>query len=160
MLEWVFQRSGSLWGPYSRTLVFILLTGMLLSRLSLAQPIPLPTMHSVSEGQAFQTAKLPSTEVEGVLKQVEKTSFDYPDSWQAELRVRRVSLGDADGLIVGGTNLLCGGTGNCQTWVFRRSNGIWKAMFEQQVPIVSAFGFSNERSRGIKNLVTIAHVSA
>jgi hypothetical protein len=95
-----------------------------------------------------------------IFKQVEETSFDYPDSWQSELRVRRVSLGDTDGLVIQGTKLLCGGTGNCQTWVFRRSNERWISMFQHQAPIVSAFGFENKTSRGVRNLATLAHVSA
>jgi len=32
---------------------------------------------------------------------------------------------------VRGTNLLCGTTGNCQTWVFRSVNGRWASLFEE-----------------------------
>jgi hypothetical protein len=117
------------------------------------------TMQRVTDGEVFQSAKLPSAEIDGILGQIEKTSFDYPNSWQAELRVRQTSLGDADGLVVETTKLLCGGTGNCQTWVFRRSNERW-SMFQHQAPITSAFGFSDERSRAIRILATFAHVSA
>jgi len=35
-----------------------------------------------------------------IIDQVENTSFDAPDSWDTELRVRRISLGQADGLII------------------------------------------------------------
>jgi len=31
-------------------------------------------------------------------------------------------LGSSPGLVLEGTNLLCGGTGNCQIFVFRRVN--------------------------------------
>jgi hypothetical protein len=128
----------------------------------LAQSIRIPTMQkTLADFETFQAAKLSSNEANGILKQIEETSFDYPDAWQSELRVRRLSLGDTDGLVVRGTRLLCGGTGNCQTWVFRQqSNGRWVSMFHRQAPIISAFGFANHTSRGIRDLVTLAHASA
>jgi hypothetical protein len=133
---------------------------MLVIRPSRAQSIRMPTMQSLVDGQTFRAAKLSSTEMDGIFKEVEKTSFDYPDSWQSELRARRVSLGNADGLVIQGTKLLCGGTGNCQTWVFRSSNGRWISMFQGQAPIISAFGFAGNKSHGIKDLATVAHLSA
>jgi hypothetical protein len=128
----------------------------------LAQSIWIPTMQkALAEFETFKAAKLSSNEANGILKQIEETSFDYPDSWQSELRVRRLSLGDRDGLVVRGTRLLCGGTGNCQTWVFRQqANGRWVSMFQRQAPIISAFGFADHTSRGIRDLVTLAHASA
>jgi hypothetical protein len=115
----------------------------------------------LADFETFQAAKISSNEANGILKQIEETSFDYPDPWRSELRVRRLSLGDTDGLVVRGTRLLCGGTGNCQTWVFRQhSNGRWVAMFQRQAPIISAFGFAEHRSRGIRDLATLAHASA
>src|SRR5262249_37615621 len=78
-------------------------------------------LKDLSLDETFLAAKLDAVERKQIIDQVEKTSFDVPDSWESELRVRRVSLGEAEGLIVRGTQLLCGGTGNCETWVFRRS---------------------------------------
>ena len=91
---------------------------------------------------------------------MEKTSFDVPDSWESELRVRRVSLGEAEGLILRGTKLLCGGTGNCETWVFRRSQGNWFNLFAQEAPVVSGVAFEQEATGGIKNLLVSANSSA
>lgn len=142
------------------TLTFALVADLLVTGPSLAQSIRIPTMRSLADGDTFQAAKLSSTEMDGVFKQVERTSFDYPDSWQSELRVRKVSLGDTDGLVVRGTRLLCGATGNCQTWVFRRSNGRWVSMFQYQAPIISAFGFADKTSHGIRDLATLAQASA
>ena len=114
----------------------------------------------LSANETFAAAKLTASERKQIVDQVENTGFDVPDSWERELRVRRVSLGESDGLIVRGTQLLCGGTGNCQTWVFRRSPGGWLNMFEREAPIVSGFGFEQEGSGGIRNFVVSAHGSA
>ena len=125
-----------------------------------AQPLQLPAMGSLKASETFHAARLSSAETARIFKQVEETSFDYPASWQSELRVRRVSLGDTDGLVIQGRKLLCGGTGNCQTWVFRRTNGRWTSMFQHRAPIVSAFGFADKTSHGARDLATLAHVSA
>lgn len=90
---------------------------------------------------------------------METTSFDVPDSWLAELRVARISLGTSAGLVVRGTQLLCGGTGNCQTWVFRRENSKWRSLFDGQAPVVSRAGLVRQNA-GVRDLVTAAHVSA
>lgn len=117
-------------------------------------------LKDLSADETFVTAKLTAAEQKQIVDQVENTSFDAPDSWETELRVRRVSLGESDGLIVRGTQLLCGGTGNCETWVFRRSLGKWLNMFDQEAPIVSGFGFEREANEGIKNFLVSANSSA
>lgn len=117
-------------------------------------------LKDLSANETFVAAKLTAAEQKQIVDQVESTSFDVPDSWETELRVRRVSLGESDGLIVRGTQLLCGGTGNCQTWVFRRSPGKWLNMFEREAPIVSGFGFDQEGSGGIRNFLVSASSSA
>ena len=117
-------------------------------------------LKDLSVNETFVAAKLTAAEQKQIVDQVENTSFDAPDSWETELRVRRVSLGESDGLIVRGTRLLCGGTGNCETWVFRRSPGKWLNMFEEKAPIVSGFGFEQETSGGIKNFLVSANSSA
>ena len=117
-------------------------------------------LKDMSANETFLAAKLTAAEQKQIIDQVGNTSFDAPDSWEAELRVRRVSLGELDGLIIRGTQLLCGGTGNCETWVFRRSPGKWLNMFEREAPIASGFGFEPQASGGIKNFVVSANSSA
>lgn len=112
------------------------------------------------DNQTFLAAKLTAAERKLIIDQVEKTSFDVPDSWESELQVRRVSLGEPDGLVIRGTQMLCGGTGNCETWVFRRSQGNWFNLFEREAPIVSGLRFEQEATRGIKNLLVSANSSA
>jgi hypothetical protein len=124
---------------------------------ALAQPPELPPMHQLDDREKFKIARLPHQEVEQILAQIQETSFDWPDSWASELRARRVSLGDQEGLIVQGTKLLCGGTGNCQTWVFRRLHGRWTALFESQAPVIAGFGFLPNGSNGIRDLVTVTN---
>lgn len=143
-----------------KTLTIALVADLFVMGTALAQPIQLPAMQSLKTNETFRAANLSSAEAARIFEQVEETSFDYPDSWQSELRVRRVSLGDTDGLVIQGTKLLCGGTGNCQTWVFRRWNGRWISMFQHQAPVVSAFGFTEKASHGVRNLATLAHISA
>jgi hypothetical protein len=117
-------------------------------------------LKDLSANETFRAAKLTAAEQEQIINQVENSSFDVSDSWETELRVRRISLGQANGLIIRGTRLLCGGTGNCETWVFRQSSERWLNMFEQQALIVSALGFEQEASGGIKNLLVSANTSA
>jgi hypothetical protein len=117
-------------------------------------------LKDLGDNETFLAAKLTAAERKQIIDQVEKTSFDVPDSWESELRVRRVSLGEPDGLVIRGTQMLCGGTGNCETWIFRRSQGNWFNLFEQEAPIVSGFGFEQEATGGIKNLFVSANSSA
>lgn len=117
-------------------------------------------LKDLSADETFLAAKLTPTEQKQIIDQVESTSFDVPDSWGKELRVRRISMGGSDGLLVRGTQLLCGGTGNCETWVFRRSQGKWLNLIGEEAPIVSGFGFEQEASRGIKNFLVSANSSA
>src|SRR5579862_6292723 len=73
----------------------------------------------------FAAAKLSGREVREIIAGVEQSAYDTPTSWETELRVRRVDLGGSSGLVVRGTSLLCGATGNCQMWVFRKTNEKW-----------------------------------
>ena len=107
----------------------------------LAQRADFPAMQHLRDNETFQAAKIAPAEIKQIVAQVEATSFDSPDSWESELRARRVPLNGSDGLVVQGTKLLCGGTGNCQTWVFRRDGNGWANMFHDQAPIASGFGF-------------------
>jgi len=110
--------------------------------------------------ETFVSVKLTAAERKEIIDQVENTSFDSPDSWEKELRARRVSLGESDGLVIRGTQLLCGGTGNCETWVFRHSQGKWLNLFNEEAPIVSGFGFEEGTSKGIRNFLASANSSA
>lgn len=110
--------------------------------------------------ETFLAVMLTAAEQKQIIDQVEQTSFDIPGDWQLELRVRRVSLGGAEGLVVRGTRLLCGGTGNCQTWVFRLLQGAWFNLFEREAPIVSGFGFEQGTNLSIQNLLVSSNNSA
>jgi hypothetical protein len=126
-----------------------------------AQEAKFPSMSHLDENDTFRGARLTPSEKEQVFEEVAGISFDTPDSWESELRVRRVILGGVEeGLVVQGTALLCGGTGNCETFVLRHVNSRWVAMFDEQAPIASGFGFGPESSNGIKNFVIAANQSA
>jgi hypothetical protein len=111
-------------------------------------------------GDTFEAAKLTQQEVSQLLPTLEKLAYDTPDSWNTELRAKRIDLGSSPGLVLEGTDLLCGGTGNCQIFVFRRVNNRWISLFEGQAPICEAFTIGPGTTNGIKNLTVATNQSA
>lgn len=118
-------------------------------------------MQSLGSNDSFTDAKLTAKETRQVLDGVEQSAYDTPGSWQKELRLRRIDLGGSPGIVVQGSNMLCGGTGNCQTWVFRKSNGGWISMIGgDQAPIVSSFEFSTTMTHGFRDFNVVTNLSA
>ena len=74
--------------------------------------------------------------------------------------MRRITIAGADGLVVRGTALLCGGTGSCETWLFRRSKGGWANMFEGEAPVVASLGFGRHVSHDVPDLIATVPMSA
>jgi hypothetical protein len=104
---------------------------------------------------------LPQSELTQVTSGVEAAAFDSPDSWEKELRARKISLGAVPGLVLQGTDLLCGATGNCQIFVFRRVGDKWLALFEgEEAPVIEGFSFGPDEKLGIKDLHIAANISA
>jgi hypothetical protein len=136
---------------------FLLLLGV---EAVLSQNPRIPAMDHLRNPETFKAEKLGASEKGEIWRELGKGSFDAPDSWEDEVRVRRISLGAADGLVVQGVRLLCGATGNCQTWVFRRLMGHWSSLFAGQAPLASGFGFDEPASHGIKRLVISSNASA
>ena len=132
----------------------------LLSLVAAGQNVVFPKMDHLKDNETFQSAKLDTAAIKEISEAIEPTAFDTPDSWESELRVRRVRVGESSGLVLQGTKLLCGATGNCQTWVFRRTDDHWLSLFENQAPIASGFGFDEKTTNGIKRLVVMANSSA
>ena len=126
-----------------------------------AQEVKRPAMTQLDDHDTFRVARLTPSEQKQVFEEIEPISYDTPDSWESELRVRRLPIGGSEeALVLQGSSLLCGATGNCATFVLRHVNSKWIAMFDQQVPIASGFGFASESSKGIKDLVIVANLSA
>lgn len=138
-----------------RSLFLIALATPLFASAAIAQ------MQSLTPKDTFAAAKLSPKEVHEIEQGVELSAFDTPDSWTRELRVRRIDLGAAPGLLVQGSSLLCGGTGNCQMWVFRKLNGRWLSLFgTQEAPLAESFQLGPGISNGVKNLTIVANTSA
>jgi len=140
--------------------VLVSLALCLLGGAALAQdldftPIPLP-----SDKDDIAASALSPVEAKQIRDQAEQTSFDTPDSWAAELRLRRLPIAGGEGIVVRGTALLCGGTGNCETWLFRRTKGGWANMFDGEAPVISSLGFGRHVSHGLPDLIAAAHLSA
>ena len=135
----------------------ITLSAMLLHMALAGEPTVLPAL---SDNETLPAASLSAGEMDEIIAQIEDTSFDAAEDWPAELRGRRLRLGDNDGLLVRGTRLLCGGTGNCQTWLFHRVNGEWRGLFSEQAPIGESIAFAGESHGGLPDVVIDAHISA
>ena len=139
-----------------RPLPLLILSGILfLSTTTLAQ------MKSLNANDTLAAANLSPKEFREIIADLKKGAFDIPQSWTTELRLRRINLGKRSGIVIQGTSLLCGGTGNCQTWVFRQANGKWTSMFAaDQVPIAEGFDLGPTATRGIADLTISTNLSA
>jgi hypothetical protein len=104
---------------------------------------------------------LSAAEQHQILAVVAPSAFDAPDSWEDELRAVRVDLGASPGIVVRGTKLLCGGTGNCQLFVLRKANGAWVSLFgNEQGPIAESYEFGPDVVQGIKDLTVTTNLGA
>lgn len=109
----------------------------------------------------FTRARLTPDEIREVIAVIERSAYDTPDSWTGELRVRRVDLGVSPGLIVQGTSLLCGATGNCQIFALRKASGHWVSLFQDnQEVIADTFTFGPGAAHGIPDLMLTANLGA
>ncbi len=92
---------------------------------------------------------------------LEQSAYDTPDSWTKEVRIRKIDLGEAPGIVAQGTNLLCGGTGNCQTWVFRKADNKWISLFgNDQAPLAESFQLGPSITNGIRDFTIVTNSSA
>jgi hypothetical protein len=118
-------------------------------------------MQNLGSKDTFAAARLSAKEIQEIVAEVEQSAYDTPDSWESELRVQRVDLGATPGIIAQGSKLLCGGTGNCQTWVFRKAGGkLISLMARDQVPIAEGFSLGPNVTGGIKDLSISSNTSA
>lgn len=115
---------------------------------------------TLGAADTFAAAKLTKKEISQLIPVLEQLAYDIPDSWNTELRARRVDLGNSEGLVFEGTNLLCGGTGNCQIFVFRKVNDQWVSLFQGEAPIGDAFTFGPDTTKDIKDLSVASNQSA
>lgn len=128
--------------------------------LILAGP-PAPQMQSLGPKDTWAAAKLSAAEIKEITSEVEQSASDTPDSWEKELLVRRIDLGNGPGIVAQGTSLLCGGTGNCQVFVLRKTNGKWVSLFgSNDAPIAESFQFGPGVTHGIKDLTISMNSSA
>jgi hypothetical protein len=116
---------------------------------------------SLHERDTVAATKLSAIEIAEIINAVKKSAYDVPKSWSAELRFRRVDLGIGAGIVVQGTSLLCGGTGNCQIWVFRKAKANWVSLFKNdQAVLADAFQFGPTQTHHIKDLTVATNLSA
>ena len=75
-----------------------------------------------------------------LVAQISSTAFDTPASWSSELRARNIRAGGERFLVIRGTDLLCGGTGACQTWLFQRRASHWLNVIAGEPPVADWLG--------------------
>jgi hypothetical protein len=122
---------------------------------------PQPQIQHVGPNETFATARLSENEVRQVVSVVEASAYDTPESWLSELRVKRIDLAGTQGLAVQGSKLLCGATGNCQIWIFRKSGDHWKSLFgNDQTPVVEGFRLGPATRRGVPDLTVWSNTGA
>ena len=117
---------------------------------------------SLRDNDRIAAARLSAKELQQVVAALEESAYDTPDSWTEELRAKRVDLGGGNlGMVLQGTKLLCGGTGNCQLFVLRNVNGNWLSLFgSQRAPLAESFRFGPGLTHGIKDLTLTTNSSA
>ena len=118
-------------------------------------------MESLGNKDTIAAARLSDNELRDIISAVKESAYDVPKSWRTELRFRRVDLGHDPGLAVQGTSLLCGATGNCQIWLFRKANAHWVPVFGKTETIIAeGFELGPTLTRGIKDLTIVANFGA
>jgi hypothetical protein len=121
----------------------------------------LTQMQSLGPKDTFNSVGLSAKEGQQIVAEVEQSAYDTPDDWKKELRVRRADLGNNSGMVVQGSKLLCGGTGNCQTWVFRKADNKWVSLFpNDRVPMAESFRLGPGVTDGIKDFTIVANSGA
>ena len=120
------------------------------------KPLPLP-----SAADTFVESGLRSAARKEIFENVAVTAYDTPGSWDAELRVRRERVGPWHVAVVRGTSLLCGATGNCQTWLFRLDGKHWvNVIAAGQAPIVDGLSLTCAGRNRPWRLMTRERISA
>jgi hypothetical protein len=118
-------------------------------------------MQSLGPQDTLAESHLSQDEIRQVIAEVEQSAFDTPDSWEKELLAKKVDLGGKPGLAVRGSDLLCGATGNCQTWIMQKVNDNWVSLFlSDQVPIIEGFRLGPSVTAGIKDLTVSGNSGA
>jgi len=121
----------------------------------------LPQVQSLGAKDTMLAAKLSTKEMQEIVAGVEPSAYDTPDSWSEELRAKRINLGGSAGIVLQGTKLLCGGTGNCQIFVFRKVNDKWVSLFgNDRAPLTESFQLGPGVTHGIKDLTVVTNSSA
>jgi hypothetical protein len=121
----------------------------------------LAQMESLGQKGSFAAANLSAKEMREIIAGIKMSAYDMPKSWSTELRLRRVDLGNGPGTVVQGTSLLCGGTGNCQIWVFRKANTNWLSLFaNDQTILAESFNLGPAVTHHIKDLTIVTNSSA
>lgn len=139
----------------------ILRVAWLLPLAAAAAPIEFKAFPLPADADTFVQSGLRPAARKEILENVALTAYDRPESWEAELRVRHERVGPWHVAIVRGTSMLCGATGNCQTWLFRLDGSHWHNVIAAgQAPIVDAISLTRAGRSRPWRLATRTRISA
>jgi len=126
-------------------------------------PPPMESMYTSHEGTAITSIGLSESEMREVISEVLRRDFvremgiTSADDLKSELLARNVDMGEgsASGLVVQGQEKLCGATGNCIAWFFRRGKGSLQSLGlgREYPPDAAAFAFLPPKHKGLSDLV-------
>jgi hypothetical protein len=131
------------------------------------RPPPIQDMYVSWEGQPISEIGLKPTELNDMLSTLISTGkhgavgdLRSPAALKEQLLARHVDMGEGSdkGLDVHGRGQLCGASGNCATWFFRRSDSKWLLVLGGPWP--GAFAFIPPKHNGLFDLVLLNHLSA
>lgn len=138
----------------------ILIATLFYANVLLADPL-VCRQQSLGARDTLAAANLSEKEMRQIVASLEQSAYDTPDSWSEELRTNRIDLGGGSGLLLQGTQRLCGGTGNCQLFVFRKVNDAWVSLVASgQTLLVESFQFGPGVTHGIKDLIVRTNTGA
>jgi len=116
---------------------------------------------SLGSRDTLAAANLSGKEMRQIVASLEESAYDSPDSWSEELRAKRIDLGGGSGLLLQGTQRLCGGTGNCQLFIFRKVNDAWVSLVARGLTLLAeSFQFGPGVTDGIKDLTVWTNTGA
>jgi hypothetical protein len=131
------------------------------------RPPPIRDMYVSWEGQPIGEIGLKPRELTDMLSRLLSTlshgagaDLRSPAALEKKLLARHVDMGEGvdKGLDVHGRDELCGASGNCATWFFRRSHEKWILVLGGTWP--GAFAFIPPKHNGLLDLVLVMHLSA
>ena len=112
---------------------------------------------SLGAQNTWAAAHISQQDQRQIIDALQASAFDEPSSWLTEFRLRQIDQNRQRILIVSAAHDLCGATGNCQLWVFRRSAGHWSSLLPEPC-MAEWFRILPTSNRGMPDLLIATHL--